>query len=130
MGVNAGLGVPKPLCGPRRLRDSGNSKNFSGGFRHGLVEKSLQKEEPSVAVRLVRLKTHDFKGFCFFEPDFSQNLVKIWLNRGRIIYAIFFVQSFSTTLRRPGSWTSAPKIVDVRTKKCVFLRLQWWGETF
>ena len=29
-----------------------------------------------------------------------------------------------------GSWTAAPKIVDVRTKKCVFLRPQWWGETF
>ena len=29
-----------------------------------------------------------------------------------------------------GSWTSTPKIVDVRTKKCVFLRPQWWGETF
>ena len=29
-----------------------------------------------------------------------------------------------------GSWTSAPKIVDVRTKKCVFLRPRWWGETF
>ena len=28
------------------------------------------------------------------------------------------------------SWTSAPKIVDVRTKKCVFLRPRWWGETF
>ena len=29
-----------------------------------------------------------------------------------------------------GSWASAPKIVDVRTKKCVFLRPRWWGETF
>ena len=29
-----------------------------------------------------------------------------------------------------GSWTSAPKIVDVHTKKCVFLRPRWWGETF
>ena len=33
--------------------------------------------------------------------------------------------------RQPfGSWTSGPKIVDVRTKKCVFLRPRWWGETF
>ena len=33
--------------------------------------------------------------------------------------------------RQPfGSWTSAPKIVDVRTQKCVFLRPRWWGETF
>ena len=33
--------------------------------------------------------------------------------------------------RKPfGSWTSAPKTVDVRTKKCVFLRPQWWGEAF
>ena len=40
---------------------------------------------------------------------------------------MFFVQSF----RQPfGSWTSVLKIVDVRTKKCVFLRPRWWGETF
>ena len=29
-----------------------------------------------------------------------------------------------------GSWTSGPKIVDVRTKQCVFLRPWWWRETF
>ena len=33
--------------------------------------------------------------------------------------------------RQPfGSWTSAPKTLDVHTKKCVFLRPQQWGETF
>ena len=29
-----------------------------------------------------------------------------------------------------GSWTSAPKILDVCTKKYVFLRPRWWGKTF
>ena len=29
-----------------------------------------------------------------------------------------------------GSWTSAPKIVDVRAKKWVFLRPRRWGEAF
>ena len=40
----------------------------------------------------------------------------------------FFVQSFSRTLRVMD--VRATKIVDVRTKKCVFLRPRWWGETF
>ena len=39
--------------------------------------------------------------------------------RGQKINANFFVQRFRQPFR---SWTSAPKIVDVRTKKCVFLR--------
>ena len=29
-----------------------------------------------------------------------------------------------------GSWTSAAKIVDVRTRKCVFLQPRWWREVF
>ena len=33
--------------------------------------------------------------------------------------------------RQPfGSWMSAPKIVDVRTTKCVFLRQRWWEKLF
>ena len=34
-------------------------------------------------------------------------------------------------LRQPfGSWASAPKIMDIHTKKCVFLWPRSWGETF
>ena len=37
---------------------------------------------------------------------------------------MFLVQFF---FRKPfGSWTSTPKIVEVRTKKIVFLRPRWW----
>ena len=28
-----------------------------------------------------------------------------------------------------GSWTSTPKIMDVRAEEFVFLRARWWGET-
>ena len=40
-------------------------------------------------------------------------------------------QTLFWTCREPfGSWTSAPKIMDIRTRKCVFLRPRWWeGET-
>ena len=48
--------------------------------------------------------------------------------RGRKINANFFCTKFFDN--PSGPWTSAPKIVDVRTKKCVFLRPRWWGETF
>ena len=49
------------------------------------------------------------------------------VGRGQKINANFFLYK---VLRQPfGSWTSAPKIVDVRTKKCLFLRPRWWGKT-
>ena len=58
----------------------------------------------------------------------TRGLLLRLLNRGQKINANVFLYK---VFRRPfGSWTSAPKIVDVRTKKCVFLRPRWWGETF
>ena len=48
-------------------------------------------------------------------------------NRAKKSTQTFFVQSFSTTLR---VMDVRAKIVDVRTKKCVFLWPPWWGETF
>ena len=47
---------------------------------------------------------------------------------GQVINANFLLHK---VFRQPfGSWTSAPQIVDVRTKKCVFPRPRWWGENF
>ena len=49
------------------------------------------------------------------------------MDRGQKINANFFLYK---VFRQPfGSWTCAPKSVDVRTQKCVFLRPRWWGET-
>ena len=50
------------------------------------------------------------------------------IHRDRKVNANFFCTKF---FRQPfGSWTSTPKIVDVRTKKCVFLRPRVVGRNF
>ena len=68
-----------------------------------------------------------------FENSWPNRILYVCLYfRWRCIGAKKSMQTFLyKVFREPfGSWTSAPKIVDVRTKKCVFLRPRWWGETF
>ena len=57
------------------------------------------------------------------EAGLCEDLTRGKKNQRKLFLYKVFQQPF-------GSWTSAPKIVDVRTKKCVFLQPRWWGETF